>query len=41
MNGFSGTWPSENNGAGFPGLGFGFTDMDFIRSGQNESRFNG
>jgi hypothetical protein len=34
MNGFSGTWHSENNGAGFPGFGFGFTDMDFIRGGQ-------
>lgn len=24
MNGFSGNWSSENNGADFPGLGFGF-----------------
>jgi len=40
MNGFSGNWSPKNNGADFPGFGFGFTDMDFIRADKNKSRFN-
>ena len=38
MNGFSGNWSSENNGADFPGPGLGFTDIDSIMDGQKRAR---
>jgi hypothetical protein len=38
MNGFSRNWSSENSGADFPGLGLGFTDIDFIRDGQKKAK---
>jgi len=37
MNGFSGNWSPKNNGADFPGLGLGFTDIDSIRGGQKRA----
>lgn len=37
MNGFSGNWSSENNGADFPGLGLGFTNIDSIGTEQKRA----